>query len=469
MITLGQVSQPQITFLGAAGTVTGSKFLLSNGDVKILVDAGLFQGIKELRLKNWEPFEVNPEKISAVVLTHAHLDHCGYIPLLVKQGFHKKIFMTPNTAKLADIILRDSARIQVEDAKYAAKKGFSKHNPPLALYDEQDADRAIQRFSPVEFRERTKIADETFVTFHPAGHILGASFVELEFFGKRILFSGDLGRPEHPLLIAPAAIPPGHFDAIVTESTYGDREHVETESSLAEIITRTAQRGGAVLIPAFAVDRTEVILVELRKLIESGKIPKIPVYADSPMALKALSFYRQAIAENSPEIRAEVLAEKSTVDPFDSGQLVELPTVEDSMSINKPTSPCIIISASGMATGGRVVHHLANMLPVPNHSIVLVGYQAMGTRGRRLLDGEQYIKMHGKEVPVKAQIEQINSFSVHADASELIDWLKTSSEEPKQVFVVHGEPDSSQALDQRIKRELNWECIVPEENQVFYL
>ena len=443
--------------------------MLSNGNVKVLVDAGLFQGVKELRLKNWEPFEVEPEKISAVVLTHAHLDHCGYIPSLVKQGFHGKIFMTPNTAKLADVILRDSARIQVEDAKYAAKKGFSKHNPPLALYDEQDADKAIQRFSPVEFGARSKIAEETYVTFHPAGHILGASFVEVEFFGKRVLFSGDLGRPEHPLLVAPSKIPEGHFHAIVTESTYGDREHVETESNLAEIINRTAARGGSVLIPAFAVDRTEVILVELRKLIETGKIPRLPVYADSPMALKALSFYRQAITESSPEIKQAVLEERLTVDPFDSGQLVELPTVEDSISINKPTSACIIISASGMATGGRVVHHLANMLPEPKHTIVLVGYQAYGTRGRRLIEGEEFIKMHGKEVPVKAQIEQINSFSVHADASELIDWLKTCSEQPDQIFVVHGEPDSSQALDERIRQELNWKCAVPKENQVFNL
>lgn len=469
MITLGQMSQPEITFLGAAGTVTGSKFLLSNGEVKVLVDAGLFQGVKELRLKNWEPFEIDPGSLSAIVLTHAHLDHCGYIPSLVKQGFQKKIYMTPYTAKLADIILRDSARIQVEDAKYAAKKGFSKHNPPLALYDEEDANRAIKKFSEVQFSTRTKVAEETFVTFHPAGHILGASFVEVEFFGKRILFSGDLGRQDHPLLTAPAKIPVGHFDAIVTESTYGDREHPDSESNLADIIKRTVARGGSILIPAFAVDRTEVILVELRKLLETGQIPRVPVFADSPMALRALSFYREAIAENSPEIRPAVLAEKQEVDPFDAGQLVELPTVEDSMTVNNPTSPCIIISASGMATGGRVVHHLANMLPVEKHTVVLVGYQAMGTRGRRLLEGEQFIKMHGKQVPVRAEIEQINSFSVHADASELIDWLKTSSEPPKQIFIVHGEPDSSQSLDERIKKDLNWPCSVPAENQVVAL
>ena len=466
LIRLDRMGEITISFLGAAGTVTGSRFLISNGKTKILVDAGLFQGIKELRLRNWEPFEIDPQEISAMVLTHAHLDHCGYIPSLVKQGFEGKVFSTEYTAKLAEIILRDSARIQVEDAKYAAKKGYSKHNPPMALYNENDANRAIEQFSATDFNVKTKIAEETFVTFHPAGHILGASVVEIEFFGKRLLFSGDLGRPEHPLLSSPENIPAVAFDAIVVESTYGDREHVDEPSNLAQIIRETVERGGSILIPAFAVDRTEVILVELRKLLEAGAIPAIPVYADSPMALRALALYREAINESSPEIRADVLADKLTTDPFDAGQLVELPTVEDSMSVNNPTSSCIIISASGMATGGRVVHHLANMLPVPKHTIVLVGYQAVGTRGRRLLQGEEFVKMHGKEIPVKAQIEQVNSFSVHADASELIDWLRTSSEPPKQVFIVHGEGDSSIALQDKIKKDLGWESVIPKDNQV---
>jgi metallo-beta-lactamase family protein len=469
VVRLIYMSEITISFLGAAGTVTGSKFLLSNGTTKVAVDAGLFQGIKELRLRNWEPFEINPEEISAVVLTHAHLDHCGYIPKLVQQGFKGIVFSTEYTAKLAEIILRDSARIQVEDAKYAAKKGFSKHNPPMALYDENDANRAIERFSATEFSSRTKIAEETYVTFHKAGHILGASVIELEFFGKRLLFSGDLGRPEHPVLSPPENIPAGSFDAVIVESTYGDREHVEEQSNLAKIITQTVARGGSILIPAFAVDRTEVILVELRKLLEEGAIPSIPVYADSPMALRALALYREAIETNSPEIREDVIANKATIDQFDSGQLVELPTVEDSMSINDPTSPCIIISASGMATGGRVVHHLIHMLPVPKHTIVLVGYQAIGTRGRRLLEGEEYVKMHGKEIPVKAQIEQIDSFSVHADASELVAWLKTSSEPPKNVFIVHGEEDSSAALQKKISQELGWNCVVPKDGQIISL
>lgn len=463
------MSEVSITFLGAAGTVTGSKFLLSSGQTNVLIDAGLFQGLKELRLRNWDSFEVDPAKISAIILSHAHLDHCGYVPKLVKDGFQGKVFLTEYTGKLAEVILKDSARIQVEDAKYAKLKGFSKHNPPLALYDEEDAGKAIGKFHPVDFRVKTKVAEETFVTFHPAGHILGAAFLEVEFFGKRLIFSGDLGRPDHPLLVHPDGIPAGKFDAIVTESTYGDRTHSDTESNLAQIINTTIARGGSVLIPAFAVDRTEVILVELRELMDSGQIPRVPIYADSPMALKALDYYREAIRDNSPEIKAEVLESKLTIDPFDSGTLVELRTVEESMSINKPKTPCIIISASGMATGGRVVHHLAHMLSIPSHTIVLVGYQAIGTRGRLLVDGVEYVKMHGKQIAVKAQIEQINSFSVHADATELQNWLATASEPPTHLFIVHGEPDSSLALNNQLTEKLQWNCEIPKENQTYTL
>ncbi|MFM7013631.1 MAG: MBL fold metallo-hydrolase RNA specificity domain-containing protein [Actinomycetota bacterium] len=463
------MSEVSIAFLGAAGTVTGSRFLLTCGETKVMVDAGLFQGIKALRERNWEPLEVDASSLSAVVITHAHLDHCGYIPRLVKDGFKGKIYLTEYTGKLAEVILLDSARIQVEDAKYAQKKGFSKHEPPLPLYDEDDASKAITKFHSVNFRERVEIAQETSITFQPAGHILGAASVEIDFFGKRFLFSGDLGRPDHPLLVAPDPIPAGHFDAIITESTYGDREHLDAESNLAQIITSTIARGGSVLIPAFAVDRTEVLLVELRELIEGGEIPSVPVYADSPMALRALEYYREAIRGNSPEIRQEVLGQKLISDPFDAGNLVELKSVEESMSINKPTEPCIIISASGMATGGRVVHHLAHMLAIPSHTIVLVGYQAMGTRGRFLLEGAEYVKMHGKEIPVKAQIEQINSFSVHADASEILDWLATATEPPARLFIVHGEEDSSESLRQRAKAQLGWNCLVPKDNQIFNL
>ena len=448
------MSEVAIEFLGAAGTVTGSRFLLTCGETKVMIDCGMFQGLKELRLKNWNPLGVDPASIDAVVLTHAHLDHCGYLPKLGKDGFAGKVFLTEYTAKLADVILRDSARIQTEDAKYAAKKGFSKHNPPQALYEEADVEKVVQRFVPTDFAVRTKIAEETFVTFRPSGHILGAAFVEVEFFGKRILFTGDMGRNEHPLLAPPGDIPAGEFDAIVTESTYGDREHVAVTTNFEDAINRTAARGGSILIPAFAVDRTEVILVRLRELVEQNLIPKIPVYADSPMALKALDFYRDAINNDSPEIRDEIVSTWKNRDPFDAGYLHELHTVDESKTVNNPTTPCIIISASGMGTGGRVVHHLRDMLPNPKHTVILVGYQAAGTRGRRLVDGAEEVKMHGEMVSVKASIEQIQSFSVHADSNELIHWMKTASVKPRQVFVVHGEAGVAESFADRVHNEV---------------
>lgn len=461
--------QPTIQFLGAAGTVTGSRFLLSHQGTRVLVDCGMFQGLKELRLKNWADFAVEPETIDAVVLTHAHLDHCGYLPRLVKLGLQGKVFLTEYTGKLAEVILRDSARIQTEDAAWAAKKGFSKHNPPMALYGEGDVDQTLKYFSPTPFAVRTEVAKETFVTFHPAGHILGAAFVEVEFFGKRLLFTGDLGRPDHPLLGAPDAFPEGQFDAVITESTYGDREHEVRSDDFETAINTTLDRGGSVLIPAFAVDRTEVILVRLRELVEAGKIRNAPIYADSPMALKALAFYRDAIDKHSPEIRAEIADTWQGRDPFDPGTLVELMTVDESKSINTPPQPSIIISASGMATGGRVVHHLRAMLPNPKHTIVLVGYQAAGTRGRNLLEGAKEVKMHGELVPVKAQIASVQEFSVHVDGSELLNWLNPAKGRIKKVFVVHGETGAAEAVVARIESELQTNAVAPNDAQHFIL
>lgn len=454
-------SSPTITFLGAAETVTGSKFLVESASSKILVDCGLFQGLKELRLRNWEPLEVDPATIDAVVLTHAHLDHCGYLPRLVKDGFHGKIYATSNTAHLAEVILRDSARIQVEDAEYAAKKKFSKHNPPRPLYDERDANAAISRFQPQEFGVPFSPAQDVQVTLHPAGHILGAAIVDLTIAGKRIVFSGDLGRGEHPLLVAPANIPPGPLDAVVVESTYGDRVHETPSADFASHITETVRRGGSVLIPAFAVDRTEIILIALREMMESGSIPRVPIFADSPMALKALQFYRQAITDGTADIRPDVHTEWAGRDPFDPGTLTELMTVDQSKTVNNPTAPCIIISASGMGTGGRVVHHLREMLPNPLHTVILVGYQAIGTRGRALVDGAATVKMHGRDVPVKAHIAQIHSFSVHADGNELLAWLRTASEPPRHVFVVHGETDVAQPFADRVHADTGWPAHAP--------
>jgi metallo-beta-lactamase family protein len=464
-----EAQNPTIQFLGAAGTVTGSRFLLACGATKVMVDCGMFQGLKELRLKNWNPLPIDPAEVQAVILTHAHLDHCGYIPKLVKDGFAGKIHMTEFTAKLAEVILMDSARIQTEDAKYAAKKGFSRHNPPKALYEEADAHKAVGLFSPQPFHVRTQVAEQTFVTFHPSGHILGAAFVEVEFFGKRLLFTGDMGRPNHPLLVNPDVIPAGHFDAVITESTYGDKEHEPASTNFEDAINKTIQRGGSILIPAFAVDRTEVILVQLRELMESGKIPRVPVYADSPMALKALTFYRQAINESSPEIRPDIVAKWKNKDPFSTGTLVELTSVEESKTINDPQQPCIIISASGMGTGGRVVHHLRNMLPKAKHTVIMVGYQAVGTRGRNLVSGATEVKMHGEMVPVLAEIESIQSFSVHADGDELIAWMGGENEAPGQVLVVHGEAGVAETFSDRIKSQLGWKSHAPHDGEIVRL
>ena len=434
-----------------------------------MVDCGMFQGLKELRLKNWNPLPIDPAEVDAVLLTHAHLDHCGYLPKLVKDGFRGKIHATEFTAKLAEVILRDSARIQTEDAKYAAEKGYSKHNPPRALYEEEDAAKAVSLFEQEDFHTRVQVAEQTFVTFHPSGHILGAAFLEVEFFGKRLLFTGDMGREHHPLLISPDPVPAGHWDAVITESTYGDREHTPITTDFEVAINRTLDRGGSILIPAFAVDRTEVILVQLRELMEAGKIPRVPVYADSPMALKALNFYRQAINEASPEIRPDIVEVWKGKDPFSTGTLVELTTVDESKTINDPKQPCIIISASGMGTGGRVVHHLRDMLPKAKHTVVFVGYQALGTRGRNLVEGATEVKMHGEMVQVMASIESIQAFSVHADGDELIAWMSTVSEAPGQVLVVHGEAGVAESFSDRIKSQLGWKSHAPHDGEIVHL
>ncbi len=434
-----------------------------------MVDCGMFQGLKELRLKSWNPLPIDPAEVDAVMLTHAHLDHCGYLPKLVKDGFRGKIHATEFTAKLAEVILRDSARIQTEDAKYAAEKGYSKHNPPRALYEEEDAAKAVSLFEQEDFHTRVQVAEQTFVTFHPSGHILGAAFLEVEFFGKRLLFTGDMGREHHPLLISPDPVPAGHWDAVITESTYGDREHTPITTDFEVAINRTLDRGGSILIPAFAVDRTEVILVQLRELMEAGKIPRVPVYADSPMALKALNFYRQAINEASPEIRPDIVEVWKGKDPFSTGTLVELTTVDESKTINDPKQPCIIISASGMGTGGRVVHHLRDMLPKAKHTVVFVGYQALGTRGQNLVEGATEVKMHGEMVQVMASIESIQAFSVHEDGDELIAWMSTVSEAPGQVLVVHGEAGVAESFSDRIKSQLGWKSHAPHDGEIVHL
>lgn len=458
---------PTIKFLGAVGTVTGSRFIVQGSKAKVMIDCGLYQGLKELRLKNWEVFPEDPKSIDAIIISHAHLDHCGYIPKLVREGFEGPIYCTPFTAKLAAIVLRDSAKLQTEDAKYAKKKGYSKHKDPVGLYTLEEAEIAISMFRTIPFHSAFEVAENISVTFYRSGHILGSSFVDLNVEGKRVVFTGDIGRGNHQVLTNPDLIPAGPISALVTESTYGNRTHPTSDNSLADAINRTIKRHGSVLIPAFAVDRTEIMLMTLKRLIKDRKIPHLPIFVDSPMALSALNYYREAINSKSPEIRPELF--NLNEDPFDPGTLKEATTVEESKAINEFNQPSIIISASGMATGGRVVHHLENMLPNPNNSVLLVGYQAAGTRGQYLLTGAKSIKMFGKFVDVNAEIIQIEEFSVHADSEELLRWFTSADSEPKCVYTVHGESDSAEVFANLIKKKLKWNVQVPKLDQVYEL
>ena len=453
------MSTATLTFLGAAGTVTGSKFLLQTDGHQVLVDAGLFQGLRKLRRRNWEPFPVNPSEIDGAVLTHAHLDHCGYLPALVQQGFAGPVVCTEGTAELATIVLKDSAHLQEEDARYAAEKGFSKHAQPRALYTTEDVARALPMLQPIEFGRTVEVCPGVEVTLQTAGHILGSASAVLDVNGHRVTFSGDLGRPDHPLLSPPP--PPPESETIVVESTYGNRSHIEGGIDLlADVVTKTIKRGGTVLIPAFAVDRTEVVLLALDRLMDADRIPRVPVYVDSPMALAALGVYRRALADGSPEFRTDL--EPGVLDPHD---VREARTVEQSKALNRPAAPCIIVSASGMASGGRVVHHLRHLLPDHRSSVVLVGFQAAGTRGRSLVDGATEVKMHGRYIPVRADIAQIDAFSVHADADEILGWLAGTPSPPKVLYVVHGEPESSAELAARVRSELGWLAVVPRDGE----
>lgn len=452
-------------FLGGAGTVTGSKFHLRTDGAQLLVEAGLFQGLRELRRRNWDPLPLEVPALDAVIVSHAHLDHTGYLPALVAQGLEAPVLATESTVALAEIVLRDSAKLQEEDAAYVGTKGFSKHAAPRPLYDLDDVESLLPMFRALPFGERTEISDEVFLTLHPAGHILGSSTALVEIAGQRVVFSGDLGRGQHPLLVAPAARPSA--DIIVVESTYGDRHHPPTtDDELEDVINRTLHRGGVVLIPAFAVDRTEVVLMALRRLTDAGRIPRVPVFVDSPMALRALSVYEQAVASHSADVRPDVAVGR---DVFDPGDLRELHSAEESMTINEPRHPCIIISASGMATGGRIVHHLKHLVPDDRNTVVLVGYQAVGTRGRDLADGARQLKMHGQYVPVRAEVATVEGLSVHADSDELIAWVDSAPEPPQVVYVVHGEPASSAALAARIRSELDLLAVVPRDGEIVRL
>lgn len=446
----------RLTFLGGTGTVTGSKFLLGlPGSERVLLDCGLFQGLRELRRRNWASFPVPPSSVSAVVLSHAHLDHCGYLPALVRQGFEGPVHTTPRTAELAAIVLRDSAELMADEAEHANVHGWSRHHPALPLYDDKDVTRALNLIVPVEHGQSVQVGDAR-LRLHRAGHILGSAWTEVTVDGTTVVYSGDLGRPVHPLLRAPE--PFEGADVLLVESTYGNRRHDDTTTltDMAAAITRTVERGGSVLIPAFAVDRTEVILYRLHELRQSGRIPQVPVYVDSPMGLAARDVYLETIGAHSDELRPGL-----AYDVLDPSWVHELRTAEESMSLRDPGRPCIVISSSGMATGGRVLHHLRRFLPDSRMTVLIVGFAAAGTRARDLIDGATSIKIHGRYVPVHAEIVDLPGFSVHADADDVIAWLSTAARPPAITYVVHGEPDASQALRDHIRVELGWPAVVP--------
>ncbi len=450
-----------LAFLGAAGTVTGSKFLLEHSadpaeGSRVMVDCGLYQGAREWRRLNWQPLPVSPASVGGVVLTHTHLDHCGYLPAFVRQGFAGPIWCTEGTAALTTIVLRDSAHLQEEDTAAARAGGWSKHHPPLPLYTSGDAERAIAQLATTAFGTPTQVAAGWDATLFRAGHVLGSASALLRGGDASVLFSGDLGRPSHPLLL-PRSRPPA-ARTVVIESTYGDRQHPAPAGAdhevLASAIRRTIGRGGSVVIPAFAVDRTELVLHVLAELVGENRIPPVPVYVDSPMALAALEVYERA------GLRDELLPGAD----LGLGALPRLHAARsaaESVALNNPGTPSIVVSASGMATGGRVIHHLRYLLPQARNTVVLTGYQAVGTRGRALQEGAHEVKIMGRYVPVRAEIVTDEGFSVHADADELVSWLDELPEPPETVYVVHGEPEAANALSDRIRKELGWAVAVP--------
>jgi len=444
----------QLTFLGATGTVTGSKYLLKSGDKRILVDCGLFQGLKQLRLKNWTNLPINPRQIDAVVLTHAHIDHSGYLPLLVKQGFTGKVYCSETTRDLCEILLPDSAHLQEEEAEYANRRGFSKHHPALPLYTKEDAKKALGQIVPVNFEQDVDLGDDLVLRFSPNGHILGSSFVRIHNKKTSVLFSGDIGRPNDILMRAPVRIK--QADYLLLESTYGDRLHERDDPmiKLAAIINKTVRRKGVVLIPVFAVGRAQEVLYYIHLLKSSGAIPDdIPVYLNSPMAVDATEIFTSHSGEHrlTPD---QCRALNRTAHMVNS--------VDESRALNEKKGPMIILSASGMASGGRVVHHLKAFAPKSNNTILFVGFQAAGTRGAAMIDGAESIKIHGQYVPVKAKVEFVSNLSAHADYSEIIDWLKGFESAPRKTFIVHGEPVAADAMRKHVEEQLNWNVLVPE-------
>lgn len=461
----------QLTCLGAAGTVTGSRHLLETRGKTLLIDCGLYQGPKALREKNWDPFPVPPESIDAVMLTHAHIDHIGYLPRLVKDGFRGKIFGTHPTLDLAAILLRDTAHLQEEEARWANKRGYSRHSPALPLFTRKDAEKVMPRFDPVSYGEHFSPAPGIRAKYRDVGHILGSGFLDLKTTDhadtpRKIVFGGDLGRPLDAILRPPAQA--YNVDYLILESTYGNRRHpdVNPRNELAKIVIEASKRGGPLIIPSFAVGRTQSLLYILRELELSGEIPELPIYVDSPMALEALEVHERHIRDLNLVCRRQHL---EGIPLFQTRQLGLVRDRKDSERLVKRKGPSIIIAGSGMAAGGRVLHHLQAHLPDPSTTVLFVGYQAVGTRGRALVEGTQSLRMFGQEVPVRAQIQILNGFSGHADYMEILAWLNAFNRPPKRVFLVHGEPEASEALGKEIRDHYNWPVTLPREGQRFKL
>lgn len=450
----------QLTFLGATGTVTGSRYLLTSGSRRILVDCGLFQGLKQLRLRNWEPLTVDPKSIDAVVLTHAHIDHSGYLPLFVKNGFSGKVYCSQATRDLCKILLPDAGYLQEEEAKYANKRGFSKHAPALPLYTQADAERSLALLAPIAFEEDIDLGDGLTLRLSPSGHILGSSFVLLKDSNTSILFSGDLGRPDDLIMSAPVRV--RQADYLVIESTYGDRlhDHADPQIKLSEIINKTLARKGVVIIPVFAVGRAQTLLYYIHLLKAAGAIGDVPVYLNSPMAVDVTQVYRQHRGEHR-------LSPAQCDAMCHAARFVN--SVEESKQLNLRSGPMIILAASGMATGGRVLHHLKAFAPDPRNTILFVGFQAAGTRGAAILNGAESVKIHGEYVPVRAEVQALSNLSAHADYAEIMGWLGGFEKPPRQTFITHGEPTAADALRHRIEETMRWRCRVPDYLQSVHL
>ena len=450
----------KIQFIGATQTVTGSKYLLEIRGKKILVDCGLFQGIKELRLRNWAELPIKPEEIDAVLLTHAHIDHSGYIPILVKNGFSGPIYCSHASYDLCKILLPDSGHIHEEDARRANRYGYTKHKPALPLYTETQAHIALKQFRPVDFDKRFTINNKVFFSFHPVGHILGASYIKVDDGDRSIIFSGDVGRLKDPIMKSPQILT--EADYLVLESTYGDRLHSNEnlEEKLANIINETTAKGGMIIIPAFAVGRVQSVLYHINELKKHKAIGDIPVYLDSPMSISASNLFCKYHSLHK-------LSKKQCTEVFDNVEYVK--SIEESKRIDASVFPSIIVSASGMATGGRVLHHLKTFIGNHKNTILFTGFQAAETRGRKMIEGAKEIKMHGEFFKVKARIEILESPSAHADYNELLEWLANSNIKPNKVFITHGEPKASEQLQQRLKERFAWETVIPEYLEEFAL